>query len=246
MQHRNLVFLDTETTGNDPSKDRLVQLAVCEIAPLGDLNQPIEVFYYKPPCEISIGAMATHHITNAEASHYAPFDDKAREYFNARLRDSIVIAHNAPFDVGIMKNEGVEIPGYIDTLKVAKRIFDLESYSLQFLRYSFGIFDNYIPSSTGVAVPPHDARADVFILQKVFAKMIGAIPTSAGEVDPIEWMLDVTSKPLLLRKVSFGKHKGQTFAEVPRSYLEWLDKQTDIDADLRHTIDHHLGRLPLV
>jgi uncharacterized protein (DUF3820 family) len=34
-----------------------------------------------------------------------------------------------------------------------------------------------------------------------------------------------------MRTLTFGKHRGQTWAQVPIDYLQWMVRQTDMDAD---------------
>lgn len=52
-----LIFLDTETTGNDVTKDRLCQ--ICYRTSKGTRTE-----YFKPPVPVSIKAMSITHITN--------------------------------------------------------------------------------------------------------------------------------------------------------------------------------------
>ena len=60
--------------------------------------------------------------------------------------------------------------------------------------------------------------------------------------DPITEMIHVSSTPVLLPRMLFGKHKGLPFKEVPRDYLEWL-LSTDLDEDMAYTVKVHLGLL---
>ena len=50
----------------------------------------------------------------------------------------------------------------------------------------------------------------------------------------------ISSSPVLVPRMPFGKHKGLKIAEVPRDYLEWLSG-TDLDEDLAYTVRHYLG-----
>jgi exodeoxyribonuclease X len=54
-------------------------------------------------------------------------------------------------------------------------------------------------------------------------------------------MVAITQEPVLLRKLGFGKHRGQEFAEIPKDYLKWLRGRDNLDRDLKHTLDVHLG-----
>ena len=53
-------------------------------------------------------------------------------------------------------------------------------------------------------------------------------------------MIEVSKKPVLYRRMPFGKHKGLKMEEVPVDYLQWL-AGTDLEEDFRYTIEHYLN-----
>ncbi|MBF0233299.1 MAG: 3'-5' exonuclease [Desulfamplus sp.] len=57
----------------------------------------------------------------------------------------------------------------------------------------------------------------------------------------IQKMIEISLKPSLLYKISFGKHKGTPFNAIPKDYLQWLEKQSDLDEDLQYTIKYYLA-----
>ncbi len=54
-------------------------------------------------------------------------------------------------------------------------------------------------------------------------------------------MIDISSKPVLIRKMPFGKHKDSKMEEIPIDYLHWLST-TDLEEDLKYTVRYYLGR----
>ena len=46
----------------------------------------------------------------------------------------------------------------------------------------------------------------------------------------------------LLPKVTFGKHRGQAWSELPGDYLSWLVNKSDMDADTKFTARHWLDQ----
>ncbi len=52
-----LIFLDTETTGNEAKKDRLCQICY-------ETNEGVKSCFFKPPLPVSVKAMSITHITN--------------------------------------------------------------------------------------------------------------------------------------------------------------------------------------
>ena len=56
-------------------------------------------------------------------------------------------------------------------------------------------------------------------------------------------MIRISSSPILIPRMPFGKHKGLLFSEVPPDYLEWL-LTTELDEDMEFTVKKHLGGVP--
>lgn len=234
----NIVFLDTETT-DIADGARLVQLAY-KIPSTGVIVNE----YFKPPTEISYGAMAIHHITNEMVADKPNFADS--EHFSNLekvLKENIVVAHNAPYDLAILKTEGLVTENYIDTLRVAKHMLVSEQYKLQYLRYSLHL------NVEGMA---HDALGDILVLEQLFNHLFGVVQdkfkTSSDE-EVLEKMIMLTHEPVLMKSFSFGKHRGKTFAEVleqDSSYLAWLydsegkKKLNEQNEELIYTLKYYL------
>jgi exodeoxyribonuclease X len=240
---KQLLFLDTETTSKE---GRMIQLAY-------KLSEQVDctVLFYKNPEPITIGAMATHHITEDMLKEY-PLLEKGIEHrrlLQELFNETSIVAHNAPFDVAVLEREGFKIDheSVIDTLQVAKHLLPgLESYSLQYLRYYFGCT---FPEQ----INPHDAESDVIVLEAVFnrlallvAEKYGYGPEEVAKDEPgiiEEKMIRLSSDPVLIQKMPFGKYKGEMIEEVfksDRRYLCWLDDQDNLDPDLKHTLQYWL------
>lgn len=240
---KTLLFLDTETTSKE---GRMIQLAYKP-----STESRCEVFFYKNPEPITIGAMATHHITEEMLSSYPPLEQES-EHRSALVKlfnGMTIVAHNSPFDVAVLQREGFEIApdSVIDTLQVAKHLLPgLESYSLQYLRYYFGCT---FPEQ----INPHDAESDVIVLEAVFnrlalltAEKYGFGPEEVAKDEPgliEEKMIELTNTPILLKLIPLGKHKGEKFDVVmvqDRQWLNWLDDQDWVDGDLKYTLQYWL------
>lgn len=226
----NLLFLDTETTGKDETA-RLVQLAFKN-------EHTKSNWLFKPPVPISFEAMSVHHITNEMLEGKPAFQDPFKSEVQKLVDTKILVAHNAPFDVEILKREGVEVKQYICTLKVVQNLFDLEMYKLQFLRYNFGL--------EVTQVRAHDAEGDVEVLEALFNFLfhyMGRQNPEADETAIINQMLKWTKEPLLLKRINFGKHKGKEFKYLPKDYIKWLGEQPNLDTDLQYTINYYLNKV---
>lgn len=235
MSTPTLLFLDTETTGLEHG--RLIQLAHKK---RGDAATFVE--YYKPPVPIEFEAMGVHHITERMVADAAPFSEtETFKSLPATLASAILVAHNAAYDIGILKTEGIETPRHICTYKVAYRMYDLPNHKLQSLRYRWGI---EVPNAVA-----HDAAGDVDVLELVFEHMLAEYIEREGcsEADAISAFERITAEPTLLRKVTFGKYAGMSFEELAKTdpdYLRWMrDKLTDKGDDFLHTVRHHLSNI---
>ena len=231
-----LIFLDTETTGNDVTKDRLCQ--VCY-----RVGDEIRTEYFKPPMPIPVKATSITHITNKMVADKQPFQGSTmHKDLAALLVDNVLVAHNAEFDCAILESEGVKIPHRICTLRVA-RFLDPEGiipeYGLQYLRHYLDL---------EIEANAHDAEGDVKVLYAIFQRLLSKVKEKIGdEAAAIEEMITISSKPSLFKKFNFGKYKDKTVAEVAatdRGYLEWLLKQKQTsgekDEDWIYTLQEHL------
>jgi exodeoxyribonuclease X len=213
---QNLIFLDTETTGNEIGKDRLCQ--ICYKA-----NGEIKTSYFKPPLPISVKAMSITHITNKTVADKEAFEgSEMYKELKSLLKDGILVAHNAKFDIAMLEAEGLKVNKFICTLRIA-RYFDEENkipeYGLQFLRY---FLDLDIPGKA------HDAEADVNSLYALFGRLLTKVQGKIlDEEKAIEKMIEISKNPVLFKKFNFGKYKDKTVESVAlddRRYLEWLLK----------------------
>lgn len=113
--------------------------------------------------------------------------------------------------------------------------FYLSHFNLQFLRYSLWLeFDKIIVA--------HDAEGDVDVLCALFHK-------AKEHIDDIEDMVKISTKPVELKKMPFGKHKWKTFVEIKKTdkwYLERLRKslEKEENEDLFYTVSLYLWYLP--
>lgn len=235
----NLIFLDTETTGNDPAKDRLVQLCY------KTEKDGIKVGYFKPPFPISVKAMSITHITNKMVEDKEAFEgSEMKKDLQKLLNDGVLVAHNAKFDKAILENDGVEIPSWICTLRVARYLDAkgvIPEYNLQYLRY---YLDVDVPGNA------HDAEGDVNVLEQVFKRLIAKLVEIEGsEEAAIKKMIEISSVPSLYRVFNFGKYKDKTIEDVVKTdkgYLEWLLNQKttsgDNDEDWLYTLQYYLKK----
>jgi len=211
----DLIFLDTETTDATPDA-RLVQLAYKSYLSGEVINK-----LFKPPVSISIMSMSICHITNKMVEDKPGFEiSSEKDKLDNILKSSLLVAHNAPFDIQVLRNEGVETMRSIDTLRLSRHLLESDSYKLQYLRYFLDI---------DIDGRAHDALGDVLVLEQLFfhlKELMGLkYPDLKDDREIFEMMLELSSTPVLLTKFMFGKYRGKTFEEVSSidsRYLDWL------------------------
>ena len=124
------IFLDTETTGLDPNQGhRIIEIAAVEMSNR-QLTKNHYHTYLNPGRDIDQAAQEVHGITSEFLQNKPFFKDIALEFINF-IKDSEVIIHNAPFDIGFLNMELGKInldklenhsASIFDTLKFAKEI----------------------------------------------------------------------------------------------------------------------------
>ncbi len=226
------LFFDCETTGVEEN-DRIIQVAFQEHGS-GVRYESL----HKPPVPISIDAMSICHITNEMVESKPSFVDSANfkmlenEFLNP---DSVFVAHNAQFDMKFLSKEGLKLPEkYICTMKMAHHHDKdglLTKHNLQFLRYYLGL-------KFSEEINPHDATSDIIVLEGLFKHYL--------QFHTIEEMVEISSKPILLKKMSFGKYKGEWFRDIAKKdmgYIKWMKSDMKMDENMNYTVNYYLENL---
>lgn len=235
---KELIFLDTETTGNELGKDRLCQ--VCYKTSKGIFTE-----YFKPPLPMSVKSMSITHITNKMLVDKPPFiGSQMSKDLQSLLDEGILVAHNAKFDIAMLEAEGLKVSKKICTLRVARYLDPnnlIPEYNLQYLRY---FLDLEVEGSA------HDAEGDVNVLYAIFQRLLSKVKEEIpNEEEAINKMIEISDKPSLFTVFNFGKHKDKTIDEVlktDRRYLEWLLnsklENENNDEDWIYTLNHYLKK----
>lgn len=216
--------IDTETTGLDPTKDKIVEIAWIDILfqqGEWDLGLP-DGQLINPQIPIPPEASAIHHLVDADvlgAPKLSEVDWKGASGYYA--------AHNAAFDRGFLSY----LPQHwICTKKCALVLWpEAPAHSNQVLRYWLNLT---IPD-WALDIMPHRALHDACVTAVLLIEILKKIT--------IEQALDISTKPSLLPKCYFGKHKGKPWSEVPKDYMQWCLGQ-DMDEDVKHTCKHWMGK----
>jgi exodeoxyribonuclease X len=208
--------IDTETTGlDDPAE--MVEAGWTDVRLFPFNGWQIESGPFsrlvRPGMPITFPAMATHHITDAVA---ATGDDPDTVRRAIVAGADILCAHNVEFDSRFIR--GHSLP-WVCTLKAAKTAWpEMQSHKNGSIRYERGLcLDD--PRTE----PSHRAGPDTWVTAHILLDLL--------KLYPVETLIEISTKPILLLKVDFGEHAGKRWSEVPTSYLNWILHKSTMPSD---------------
>jgi exodeoxyribonuclease X len=222
---------DVETTGLDPTKDRIVEVAVTVCTPTQIIGHHSSLV--NPGMKIPPEASAVHHIVNKHVASAPPIE-AVMPTFAKLLQEppAAYVAHNAATDSSFLS---LKRAPWVCTLRLARRLLpDLPKHSNKYLRYALELD---VPED----IQAHRALSDTIVTAKLLQYLLPKLPASIKTAEDLRAYAEET---VLLTTVNFGKHKGRKWSEVPRDYLTWLSNQPDFktkDRDLRDTVLFYLG-----
>jgi exodeoxyribonuclease X len=177
---------------------------------------------------------AVHHITEGDLAGAPSLSNLWTAFWEDCSSNDIVAAHNAKFERHFHPGDG---RAWIDTYKCALVIWpDAPAHNNQTLRYWLDL-DSSPAFSREFAMPPHRALPDAYVTAHILVRMLAERSVSD--------LLSVSDKPALLNKVSFGKHRGMKFSDVPIDYLQWICDKSDMNGDVKFTAAHWIQRRKL-
>lgn len=217
------ICLDLETTGLEPDKDQIIEIAAVRF----NFDETLDTFesLIDPGCVIPEASIAIHHITNDMVAG----KPKIEEVLPSLLKfigKSIIIGHGITLDIAFLVESArrhqisttLASHPYLDTLRMARLYGQSPTNSLETLRQHFNI----------QAEGAHRAMNDVVVNIDVFKFLSGNFKTT-------EQLVERLKKPIPLKTMPLGKHKGRPFSEIPIEYLRWANNK-DFDQDLLFSI----------
>lgn len=146
-----LAFVDLETTGATPTRDRITEVGIVEVAEDGTVSEWSSLV--NPETSIPDFIQSMTGISDAMVADAPTFADLATNIIE-RLQGRLFIAHNARFDYGFLKNEfkriGIDFRATVAcTVKLSRRLFPgypkhgldalIERHNLSVYRWTWSI-----------------------------------------------------------------------------------------------------------
>ncbi len=218
------IVLDTETTGLDPKQGhKMIEIGCVELIDRKLTGNNLH-FYVNPEREIDAGAIAVHGINNDFLKDKPCFSDVAEDLL-AYLKDSEVIIHNAPFDVGFLDNEFSQcIDGYdeltnycevFDTLVQARQLHPGQRNDLDSLCKRYEV-DN---SNRDL----HGGLLDAEILADVYLRMSGG-QTSLTLGEALSTTGDDKKEFVTIRRDDGEIPVIRANSVELKNHIEWVDR----------------------
>lgn len=215
--------IDFETTGTPEDAVK----AICEIGWTdlgvdGSIDGP-HSFLVNPGHPIPPQTRAVHHLSDEDVADATDTVSGRGRLCEGMDADDIWAAHNAQFEQAFF---GGGERRWICTMKCAKHLLpDAPSHSNQALRYWLNLDKEF--SDTSLAMPPHRAGPDAYVTAFLLRRLL--------ELASAEELVELTKAPVRLRTVTFGKHRGVKWNDLPESYLSWIANKSDLGADEKFT-----------
>lgn len=239
---RPLVFLDAETTGTDPEKDRIVELAIVIVRP-GAANAECRVRRFDPEMDIPPEATEVHGITDADVADEPRFAQCADSLLNL-LEDADLAGFNLRrFDLPLLvaefercgKHLDLEGRALIDPLVIFHRLHprDLAAAYLEYVGRE--LEGAHGAEADATAVPEIlDAMLERHDLPRDVAELHAWMDETHPYRGPLDKWWDRSDPDPRRWVFNFGKHKGQTLGDSRvRGYLEWMTGQADMHPSVR-------------
>jgi len=212
----HFAFLDLETTGLSAwFGDRICETGI--VLTEGKRIRTTFQRFSNPDRPLSPGAASANGLSDAELKSAPGFAGIADEV-EAQLRDSVVVCHNAQFDIQFLDSEfrriGRElvIPNLIDTLLLARQYFELPSYSLRAIAEAFHVS----------VVNEHGAQADALNARAVFFAMMEALK---GLNKPLDDYIGIYNSPAWPNEgIQLPTELGEAIYGGKRMYIHYMDK----------------------
>ena len=224
----NALILDTETHDMNGYPIEIAHVP-CDFNKLGVLQIVDDLLFdkfYSCPEPISFGAMAVHHIIEADLINKPSYNT-----FRLPQGVTYLIGHNIDYDIKAIQkcDNSIQVKG-ICTLALSRMVWpDVPAHNLSALYYMIAGGTDQTRKELRNA---HNAAADIMFTATILRELIKL--TGIKDMPSLYLLSEKAKKK---KKMTFGKHSGMLIKDVPADYKTWLLKQSDLDPYLRKALE---------
>ncbi len=204
------IILDTETSGLDFEKDRIIEVGCLELKDNVFTGTKFHQYYKPDNLAISSESEKIHGLNNTFLSKFNTFDNSINEFLSF-LDKSQLIIHNAQFDLSMINHalkrngiEEIEKDSTICTLELARKKFPGSKNNLNALCRRFGI--------SLESRETHGALTDSFLLLQVYNELLG------GKQQKLD--LGIHNLPTQRKKITEPLKQNLKLAELSNKEVE--------------------------
>lgn len=245
-----IIFFDLETTGTDPGRDRIVELALVKLYPDGRRDSYVKRL--NPGIPIPASTTAIHGITDEDVKDAPSFKNIAHTLYDWMKGCDLGGYNSAKFDLPLLAEEFLRVGINVDfterhMVDVQQIFFKMEQRTLS-AAYQF-----YCNKQMEQA---HSAEADILATIEVLESQLdryGDLSRDVKELNDFcagDPYVDYARR-IVLRDghpvFNFGKHKGRRVTEVftvEPQYYDWM-MQADFPLHTKQKISEILNRMKL-
>ena len=186
-----------------------------------------EVFdeFFSCPEPIALGALATHHILEADIAEKPSFDT-----FRMPQGVQYLIGHNIDYDIkAVQKCQPDFTVKGICTLALCRMVWSELPHTLSAMYYH--VMDDLELARKHLR-HAHNAKADIYftgVILKTLVEQLG--------IKDMNSLFIMSETARIPKYITFGKHKGTAIKDLDPSYVTWLLRQEDLDPYLRKAIE---------
>ncbi|MBN4067371.1 DUF3820 family protein [Simkania negevensis] len=227
LESEIFICIDCETTGLDVRNDKVIEVAAAKFT----LSETLDTYenLIDPAVLIPEESIAIHGIKDDMVAGKPSLSSLLPHIFRF-IGQYPIVGHGVQFDINLLAYEAertniknkIRKNPVIDTLRLARLYGKSPTNSLEVLRQHFNIQEQ----------GAHRAMNDVTVNIEVFKQLIKRFRTTDD-------IYQILKKPIDLKAMPLGKHKGRPMKEVPHEYLVWAKNQ-NFDKDLLYTIRKEL------
>jgi exodeoxyribonuclease X len=185
-----------------------------------------EVFdeFFSCPEPIALGALATHHILEADIAEKPSFDT-----FRMPQGVQYLIGHNIDYDIkAVQKCQPDFTVKGICTLALCRMVWPELPNTLSAMYYH--VMDDLELARKHLR-HAHNAKADIYftgVILKTLVEQLG--------IKDMNSLFIMSETARIPKYITFGKHKGTAIKDLDSGYVSWLLKQPDLDPYLRKAL----------
>lgn len=217
------VVMDTETNGLDPELYEPCEVAMLKIID-GIVQEPFS-WYLKPKLPIPPHVQAVHHISNEDVADAKTMAEMA-ETFQDFCHGTLIVAHNAPFDYGMMPCLQDKKFNWVDNLSLARHQWPLgttgptghplTAHRNKILQHWL----NITVDTRGQAA--HRAQADILVTAEIFREGVNQYLLTQDNVPSAKEFSDYLNTPCKVEVMNFGPYKDMPVEELPTQHIRTL------------------------